>query len=48
MVLKSKEIISGEAITTTGDISIAESSQPDSQNVIIGQFRSVIKQMENN
>ena len=48
MVLRSKETTSGEATIITGDISIAESLQPDLQNVIIGQLRSVIKQIENN
>ena len=33
--LKSKEITSGETTTTGGNTSIAESLQPDSQNVII-------------
>ena len=47
MVLKLKEIMSREIIITS-DVSMAESLQLDLQNVIIGQLRSVIKQIENN
>ena len=47
MALKSKKTIT-EATSSRGNISMTESSQPDLQNVIIGQFRSVIKQIENN
>ena len=43
MVLRSKETTSKEATIITGNISMAESSQPNSQNIIIGQLRSVIK-----
>ena len=47
MALKSKKMTT-EAISSRGNISMTESSQLDLQNVIIGQFRSVIKQIENN
>ena len=43
MALRLKETTSGEAITITSNISMAESSQLDSQNVMIGQLKSVIK-----
>ena len=36
MALKSKETMSKEATTITNDVSMAESSQPDLQNIIIG------------
>ena len=36
------------AISFRGNVSITESLQPDSQNIIIGQLRSVIKQIKNN
>ena len=36
MVPRLKETMSREATTTTGNISMAESSQPDLQNIIIG------------
>ena len=48
MALRSKETTSKEAIITTSDVSIVESSQPDLQNIIISQLRSVIKQLKNN
>ena len=47
MALRTKETTSRETITA-GNVSMAESLQPDLQNVIISQLRSVIKQMENN
>ena len=47
MALKTKEITSRET-TTTSNISMAENSQLDLQNVIIGQLRSIVKQIENN
>ena len=36
MALKSKEMITKVTMTTGGNTSIAESSQPDLQNVIMG------------
>ena len=36
MAPRLKETTSREVITITSNISIAESSQPDSQNIIIG------------
>ena len=47
MALKSKETTTG-AISSGGDVSMTESLQLDLQNVIIGQLRSVIKQIKNN
>ena len=47
IALKSKEIIT-KATSSGGNVSITESSQLDSQNIIIGQLRSIIKQIENN
>ena len=37
-----------KATSSRGDISITESSQPDLQNITIGQLRSIIKQIKNN
>ena len=48
MALKLKATTSKVEIITSEDVSIIESSQPDSQNITIGQLRSVIKQIENN
>ena len=50
MALRSREITSREATTTitSSNINMAESLQPNSQNIIIGQFRSVVEQIENN
>ena len=48
MALRSKETTSGKATIITSDVSMAESLQPDSQNIIISQLRSVIEQIENN
>ena len=47
MALKLKETISKVTIITS-NINMAESSQLDLQNIMMGQFRSVIKQIENN
>ena len=42
MAPKLKETTTG-VISSRGDVSITESLQPDSQNIIIGQLRSIIK-----
>ena len=47
MALKLKETITG-VISSRGDISMIESLHPDLQNVMMGQLRSVIEQIENN
>ena len=48
MALKLKKTTSKVTITTSSNTSMAESSQADSEIVIISQFRSVLKQIENN
>ena len=48
MALKSRETIT-KAINSSGNTSMAESSsQADSQMVIIGQLKNILKQIENN
>ena len=47
MALKLKKTTT-EVISFRGNVSMTESLQPDSQNIIMGQLRSIIKQIKNN